>query len=85
MVEQFLNRMLKVGGGLVGAGVFASNFCFVVDGGERAIVMDATRGLLPKVHGEGIHLRIPFIQKVHRFEIRTQPFLSPSQTGTRDL
>ena len=45
MVEQFLNRMLKVGGGMVGAGVFATNFIFVVDGGERALKMDAIRGL----------------------------------------
>ena len=71
MVELFMNRMLKVGAGFVGAGVFASNFCFVVDGGERAIIMDAFRGLKPKVHGEGIHLKIPFIQSVKRFEVRT--------------
>ena len=71
MVELFMNRMLKVGAGFVGAGIFASNFCFVVDGGERAIIMDAFRGLQPKVHGEGIHLKIPFIQSVKRFEVRT--------------
>ena len=56
-----MNRMLKVGGAMLGAGVFASNFCFVVDGGERAIIMDAFRGLRPGVHGEGIHFKVPFI------------------------
>lgn len=85
MVEVMMNRMLKVGGAMVGAGIFASNFCFVVDGGERAIIMDAFQGLKPKVHGEGVHFKLPFIQQVKRFEVRTQPFLSPSQTGTRDL
>lgn len=40
MVEQFLDRMLKVGGGIVMGGLFATNFLFVVDGGERALKMD---------------------------------------------
>lgn len=85
MVELMLNRMLKMGGAMVGAGVFASNFIFVVDGGERAIIMDAFRGLQHKVYGEGMHFRLPFVHQVKRFEVRTQPFLSPSTTGTKDL
>ena len=45
MVEQFLDRMMKLGGGVLLSGVFATNFIFVVDGGERALKMDALRGL----------------------------------------
>jgi prohibitin 1 len=77
--------MLKLGMVTLGGGVFASNFVFVVDGGERAIIMDAFRGLQPKIHGEGMHFKLPFVQQVKRFEVRTQPFLSPTQTGTKDL
>lgn len=47
--------------------------------------MDATRGLLPKVYGEGIHFRFPVIHEIKRFQVRTQPQLIPSSTGTRDL
>ena len=58
---------------------------FVVDGGERALKMDAMKGLLPHVYGEGMHFRLPFVQSIRRFEIRTQPTLVPSSTGTKDL
>ena len=85
MVEQFLDRMLKAGGGVLLAGVFATNFIFVVDGGERALKMDAMRGLQPHVYGEGMHFRIPVLHKINRFEIRSRPTLVPSSTGTKDL
>jgi len=62
MVERMLNRMGFAGIGLVGAGIFASNFLFVVDGGERVIIMDAFRGLQSHIYGEGMHFRMPFIQ-----------------------
>ena len=84
-MEQLLDRMMKMGGAMVGAGMFASNCLFVVDGGERALKMNAFRGLLPTVYGEGMHIRLPIIDKINRFEIRTRPTLVPSSTGTKDL
>ena len=85
MVEQFLDRMLKLGGGMLATGVFATNFLFVVDGGERALKMDAMRGLQPHVYGEGMHFRVPILHKIQKFEIRSRPTLVPSSTGTKDL
>ena len=85
MVEKFLDRMLKAGGGVLLSGVFFSNFIFVVDGGERALIMNKLRGLQPDVYGEGMHFRIPFLHSIKRFEIRTRPTLVPSSTGTKDL
>ena len=41
----------------------------IVDGGERAVIFDRFRGVLPKTVGEGTHFRIPFIQ------VRTVVFL----------
>ena len=77
--------MLKLGGGLMLSGVFATNFLFVVDGGERALKMDAMKGLQPHIYGEGMHFRIPFLQRINKFEIRSRPTLVPSSTGTKDL
>lgn len=77
--------MGKLGGGMLIAGVFATNFVFVVDGGERCLVMNAFRGLKPHVYGEGMHFRIPVIDQVRRFEIRAAPTLIPCKTGTRDM
>ncbi len=34
----------------------------VVDGGERAVIFDRFRGVLPKTVAEGTHFRIPLIQ-----------------------
>ena len=36
----------------------------IVDGGERAVIFDRFRGVLPKTIGEGTHFRIPFIQVI---------------------
>lgn len=69
-MERLLDRMGKLGGGMLIAGVFATNFTFVVDGGERCLIMNAFRGLKPHVYGEGMHFRIPVVDQVRRFEIR---------------
>lgn len=60
-MERAFNAMQKVGGALIGAGIVLAQFTFVVDGGERALIMDATRGLRPGVYGEGMHFRLPVI------------------------
>jgi len=80
-----LNRMGKAGGAMVLSGFFLNNFIFVVDGGERALKMDALRGLQPGEYGEGMHFRIPFLQKITKFEVRSRVHLVPSSTGTKDL
>lgn len=85
MVEAFLDKMMKVGGGVLLSGVFFTNFIFVVDGGHRALKMDAMRGLQPHVYGEGMHFRVPVLHKINHFEIRARPTLVPSSTGTKDM
>ena len=77
--------MGKTGFALTVAGLIGTNFIFVVDGGERALIMDAFKGVKPHVYGEGMHFRIPIIQTVNRFEIRARPHFTPSNTGTKDL
>ena len=63
-MEAVFNRMLTVGGGIMLSGVFLSQFVFVVDGGHRALKMDAVRGLQPHVYGEGMWIRVPFLQRI---------------------
>lgn len=60
-MEKFFNRMGSVGAGMFLGGIFFSQFVFVVDGGQRALVMDNVRGLQPHVYGEGMHIKYPFI------------------------
>ena len=70
-MEAALNKMGVLGCSMLGAGFFASQFIFVVDGGERKLVMDSFRGLQQKVYGEGFHFIIPGLQRTIPFEIRT--------------
>lgn len=41
---------------------YTGNVMIVVDGGERAVIFDRFRGVLPKTIAEGTHFRIPLIQ-----------------------
>ena len=83
--NRLFNWTTRLGVGLMGAGVALTQFFFTVDGGERGILFDRFRGVKPKVYGEGMHLRIPFIQLPKIFEVRTRPQVIHSTSGTRDL
>jgi hypothetical protein len=54
-----------------------------VDGGERAVIFDRFRGVLPEVVSEGTHLRVPWVQTPHIMDIRTRPRTISSVTGTK--
>jgi len=56
-----------------------------VDGGERGVIFDRFRGVLQEVNGEGTHFRIPFVQTPIIMDIRSQPRIITSPTGTKDL
>jgi hypothetical protein len=44
-MERLFDRAGKLGLAMIGTGIFANNFVFVVDGGERALKMSALKGL----------------------------------------
>ncbi|GBF91371.1 hypothetical protein Rsub_04111 [Raphidocelis subcapitata] len=80
-----LNRVIKYA---VAAGMGASALqtsLFTVDGGERAVIFDRFRGVLPEVVSEGTHFRVPWVQTPHIMDIRTRPRTINSITGTKDL
>jgi regulator of protease activity HflC (stomatin/prohibitin superfamily) len=84
-MNKILNASMGLGIGLIGMGVGLSQFFFTVDGGERAVVFDRFRGVRPKVYGEGMHFRVPFVQTPKIFEVRTRPQVIHSTSGTRDM
>lgn len=57
--------------------------CVAVDGGERAVIFDRFRGILPEVVGEGTHFKVPWVQTPHVMDIRTRPRSISSVTGTK--
>jgi len=71
---------------VVGSAATVAKFAlFTVDGGYRAVMFDRFRGVLPEVRGEGMHVKIPFIQKPTLYEVRTRYANIQSETGSRDL
>ncbi len=60
-MEALLNKMQRLGLVMMTGGFVSSRFFFVVDGGERALLYDKTRGIQTKVYGEGMHFYIPMI------------------------
>mmetsp|Transcript_38182 Transcript_38182/g.96646 ORF Transcript_38182/g.96646 Transcript_38182/m.96646 type:complete len:282 (-) Transcript_38182:505-1350(-) len=80
-----LNKVMKYAVGLgVGASIIQTAL-FNVDGGERAVIFDRFRGVLPETVGEGTHFRIPLIQDPYIMDIRTRAKTISSVTGTKDL
>ena len=71
--------VLGVGGSAAAASMYN------VDGGERAVLFDRFRGVLPEASDEGTHFLIPWVQTAHTMDIRIRPRLIPSATGTKDL
>jgi len=70
-MEVFLDRLGKLGFGLMATGVIATRFVFVVQPGYKVVIMDKLRGLQDKEYEEGMHFRIPFIQSPTPVEVRT--------------
>jgi SPFH domain / Band 7 family len=68
----------------VGASLLGSSL-YTVDGGQRAVIFDRFRGVLPETVGEGTHFLVPWLQKPYIFDIRTRPHTFTSNSGTRDL
>jgi len=83
--NRFFNILTGAGFGFIGVGTFLTSCLFTVNGGERAILFDRLKGVLPRIYGEGFHFMIPIIQTPKFYEIRVMPKVYTSKTGTRDL
>ena len=68
----------------VGGSALAASL-YNVDGGERAVLFDRFRGVLPEASEEGTHFLVPWVQTAHIMDVRVRPRLIPSATGTKDL
>ncbi|KAL5211353.1 hypothetical protein ABZP36_022200 [Zizania latifolia] len=84
-VVALLTNVVKAAAGLAVAASAASTVLYTVDGGERAVIFDRFRGVLPETSSEGTHFRVPWLQKPFIFDIRTRPHSFSSTSGTKDL
>eukprot|EP00753_Platysulcus_tardus_P003052 PLAT12213.1.p2 GENE.PLAT12213.1~~PLAT12213.1.p2 ORF type:complete len:284 (+),score=111.13 PLAT12213.1:34-852(+) len=85
MAAALLTRLAQGSIGLGTLTYLAQESLFTVDAGHRAVLMNRFSGLKEEVYGEGTWFRLPFIEWPHLYEVRTQPRLIETRTGTRDL
>lgn len=69
----------------VAIGLVATNTLYAVDGGQRAVIFDKIRGVLPLTSGEGLHFKMPWIQNAILFDIRSRPRIITTTTGSKDM
>jgi len=62
--------------------IFLFGALYTVDSGERAII--TTNGKVSSVEADGLHIKIPFVQRVAKVDIRTQIDSVDAAAGTRD-
>jgi len=71
---------------VAGVGVTAlQSSLYVVDGGQRAVIFNRFTGVEKNVRGEGMHVKVPWVQKPVLFDVRVRPRVVSSMTGTKDL
>ena len=58
--------------------LFAVQCCFTVQQSEKALVLQLGEPL-PEVYGPGLHFKLPFIQKVLRFDARVLDYTASSR------
>lgn len=83
-------RTFKVGHAkrtlVVGAAALAfSTVVGFVPAGHRGVIFDAVSGVIEEERGEGIALMLPFYQRLHNVDVRTQVFEYESFVQTKDL
>lgn len=83
--SNILTKIAGISAGLGLAGSLVQSSVYTVDGGERAVLFDRFQGVLADTTGEGMHVRIPWVQTPTIFDIRTRPRSISSVTGTKDL
>jgi prohibitin 1 len=64
MAQQLLSTVGRLGLGASALAFVLPQVLYDVDGGERAVMVDARKGILPKPIGEGTHFKIPYFQAI---------------------
>jgi prohibitin 1 len=85
MADTALTLISRAGVGIAVAAAIPSTCLFDVDGGTRAIVLNMFSGVDEKVRGEGTHFKIPWVMRPKIYNVKLQPKLIQTTTGTKDL
>lgn len=73
-------RFLCGGGGLI-LFILLLSSPVVIRAGTRGVVFDVFRGVLPEPLAEGLHIILPVIQQVTRYDVRTHAYTMSQRPG----
>lgn len=67
-----MKNFLKVGGGILALSLFATALgsCYTLEEGQQAVIVQFGRPVGAPVTEAGLHIKLPFVQDVRRFEKR---------------
>ena len=81
--EKILDAVGKLTIPLVGGFALVRSSMYDVDGGERVVIFDRFRGVLPGVIEEGTHFLVPWLQRAIHFDVRIKPSNITTMTGSK--
>jgi prohibitin 2 len=84
--KSILNGALLIGLLILGLLVLIALFgaFFIVDAGERAVLLTFGNPSIES-YGSGIHMKVPIVQSVVKFEVRTQKYEAEASAASMDL
>jgi len=78
-------RLAYAGIGALSAAYAVSQSVFTVEGGHRGVLFSRLGGVGDHLFGEGMHLRVPWLQWPLIYDIRSRAYKVVSPSGTADL
>jgi len=59
-MQSLLTGARRLGVGAITVGIVSEYCIYDVDAGNRVVIFDRLRGVLPDVKGEGTHFKLPY-------------------------
>jgi len=56
----------------------------IIDAGERGVVLNFG-AVQPSVYGEGLHVRVPIMQKIYKMDVKVQKSQTDAESVSKDL
>ena len=56
----------------------------IIDAGERGVVLNFG-AVQPSVYGEGLHIRVPIMQKIYKMDVKVQKSQTDAESVSKDL
>jgi regulator of protease activity HflC (stomatin/prohibitin superfamily) len=83
---KLLNGVAALSAGLGVASLGFNSLFYTVEPGHQAVIFNRFGGVEDTTKGPGLHMRVPWVQTPHLFDVRTRPRqISNTATGSKDL